>query len=343
MTHEEIEYLISKIPEDINLPYTFPRALLEFNEIQGEAQSILQKEAWLMMQPDFIWNYCCAFAKARRDLPELDLLHPTKKYWVECLYDIICGNYDEENELHRDIMKAIIISSYARDVERNLICSLLLIKDTTYETIGNDVGISGMVVKLYGHFFWNVKERLNDKAYINSLVFPGPDRGLAIFNPNYIYDTPTREKLLQAAINYDAETVLVAAQIIPRGQIKMEEASRLFALERAHAAMMEARLGGAHGVYPGMTEAGRMVQAEKLSGQEQKTSEDAIGIPSLYKSHPVLSAIDRMIEPSVQKMLELSKGREQKQLGDGKDKEAPIMAHKPKKNWAEYPDVPQQN
>jgi hypothetical protein len=335
MTRAEIEYLITTIPEGIDVPYTASRAVTEFSEVQGEARDILQRRSWLVMQPDFVWNYTKAFAEQGRSVPELGKLSQNKNQWIQCLNNIQSGNYDAENQVHQNIMEAYTLRSAAKDVMCEAISGLLLKPDQNYASIGARFNLSEEVINLYDQLFWNVRDRLKDRDYIISLVYPGPERNLALLSPNYLYETKAKVLRLQTAFNHDVETLLIHSGLVPMSEVKMDAAYRLFEAGAMFSALTEMQLGGGHGNYPGMIQAGRLIQATKLSGQEQNNIEEAAGIGAVAKRHPVLEGLNKMLQPSVDRMLELDQGDSKKILNVG-EKDKLLQIGKPKVGWEEY-------
>jgi len=347
MTRTELEYLAGLQDDNHITPiYRDPRTWLDFRDVRGEGRRVLQRESDSLMQPDFVYNYALSFIGANKDLPEMVKLPQHKKEMIMCLADFLRGDFKPDDPIHKDIKAARLLMGAQFDVARNTINALLMIEGATYEQIGWYFNLRAQVIRFYGHIFWNVKERLRERDYLVTLAYPYKSRAFAILEPNYLYRAGGKNLHKQLALDHDVEMVALAGKVARMTPAQLDRYRQLFEGQQMFAAVLELNLGGGHGFYPGITQATKLVQADKMGGQESKMSEETIGLETISQRNPVVWTLERMVAPSVAGMIQANqeeaeaRAKEQQRTGktgkQDKDQEAPKMLHAKDPNWAHY-------
>lgn len=161
--------------------------------------SASERFALALHDPAFGWNFVEAHLKQRRWLP--DTVHE----WA-LLQCFLARRLDVPEPL---IVEVESFRTDARRHDRNLLEALLLAKSVTLGDIADHLHISKEVVEAYETIFWNVRDRLDERGYINALLYPdGVQAAARDARPDAVGD---RLRLLRAGVQNDVGEVLALA------------------------------------------------------------------------------------------------------------------------------------
>jgi hypothetical protein len=207
------------------------------------------------------------------------------------------GGYNEAMD------EAVALARPQYTTMRNLLKKLLISGDVTLENIGKWMRLPLEVVRLFDQVFFNVRDRRDEPGYIAQLLNPDGVR----VNP----DTNDEELLLlRAGAKYGAREVICLAGIKADGTGQLiDELHRDFEREILIRARSLVRHGSKEDLAsPGMALAKGLAIAEKRIERDQPQRNpiaDALG--EQYKYNPVMETLNRMTQPAVDRMIELSR------------------------------------
>ena len=166
---------------------------------QPARPSASERFALALHDPAFAWSFVEAHLKAGRWLPA------TVHEWslLQCFLAHLL------NVAEPLMLEVESFRTDARRHERDLLEALLLAKSVTLVDIAAHLHTSEEAVEAYACLFWNVRDRLDERGYINALLYPGGvQESVRDAKPNATGD---RLRLLRAGAQDDVEEVLALA------------------------------------------------------------------------------------------------------------------------------------
>jgi len=275
-----ITFLVEFLPED--------SVYFRINGIGSDRPSRL---ALALNDPKFGWNWVKSIKEDGLEVPyvigHLQLLRAN---------DYLNGTYNEIMD------EALFLLHPANTTARNMLKALLISRDLTLVGIANWMRLPWEVVRIFDQLFFNVRDRLDEPGYIAQRLNSDGVR----LNPG-----ADKEELLLLRAGFR----IGAREVIRLGGIKAnrtgqsnDELLRDFERETLLRANTCIRHGGEEDTGSPVVAAARAlaIANKRIQRDEPPTNTLAQGFEELYKFHPVLDAIDRMIEPSVNRMIQLS-------------------------------------
>lgn len=196
MNQARVRQLISLLPPGAAYSPT-PRS----SPFRPARPSAAERFALALHDPAFGWHFVDAHlqVRVRRWLPdtvhEWALLQSFLARWLKVPDPLM-----QEVESFR---------TEARRHERDLLEGLLLARSLSIADIAGHLGTSDAIVEAYEALFWNVRDRLNERGYINSLLYPdGVQAAARDAQPHSLGD---RLRLLRAGAQDNVNEVLALA------------------------------------------------------------------------------------------------------------------------------------
>jgi len=270
MFKSRIYALVETIPPAAKI-YTEPKPVDGKDKPPTESEVIINRRAHALLDPAFPWHYAEAFAQLKQPLPGL-----VDEPWIKMAYDHILGR-----AINDDINEAQIFQHPKWETKRGFLESLLLLPDLRLDEVAGHAGISGITVLVYATLFFNVRDRLSDKLFMNELCYA--DARLVEFQPEYWNNAAPRDLMLRAAFNGDLQTVLdiFGAKTSPEAKPAETLAKRV--KERILAgADFVVRAGGANSKVPVLDSARKLIVAtEKYAPTKTGLGDDEIGLTAV--------------------------------------------------------------
>jgi len=191
MTADRIEELISLLPR--NAPYVnnIPRAL---NKGMGVPEEV-DIYAYAMNDPAFGWMFVNSFLDLGFPVPALVYESTLLRPYCYVRY----GNYD------RNARVALEMQHLHNRSKRALLKCMLLVDDMSYEQIAKTLFLPVDSVHIYEALFWNVRDRMEDKAYLNHVVYP--DTRKIELQSTYITDEDPQSIVLRITLQHGMKVV----------------------------------------------------------------------------------------------------------------------------------------
>lgn len=271
----------------------------------GVSDSV-QAYSHAMSDPMFGWQFVKSFLDNNSQLP-IAVTEST-------LLRAYC--FHRYNNGDRDMRMAFQLKARAEKNRMIMLQCMLLLEKLSLEHIAGELGLSLDTVRIYGDLFWNVRDRLKDTVYINSIVYP--DTTQVLWVTDYHKNEDPLNISLRAAYHYGMETVKAFLGIANQtNEFEPENHAKTLEAQVLSTAAHSARLGLLHQSHVASIESGRMmVQSSKLGGDLGKDDDSRLGLGSLGMKGSVLEHYRRISEPDVQYRLRLQ------QLGMDKELEA---------------------
>lgn len=117
--------------------------------------------AYALNDPGFGWGLITSFLSLGRELPaavsETELVRP---------YSYLA--YGREDAQARQAIGL----EFERPDQRRILARCWLLVSGDYSAIGRRLRLSQEVVRIYESLFWNIRDRIDDRCFVNSLVYP---------------------------------------------------------------------------------------------------------------------------------------------------------------------------
>jgi len=196
-------------------------------------------------------------------------------------------------ELHRD----------RESIRCILLHCLLLRGEYDYAEIAKKVGSSEVSIGVYGTLFWNVRDRLEDSIYINTLVYP-ESRQVQLVPGYALYEHPMN-LALRATMDHGIEAAEEFLGLkFPAVKPTILSEAEDFAAMVLSTGNFLAKMNFLHQDLPGLAEARSCLRSRKASGRQPKADRSA--------KPTVTYSVSEAIELSLNKMMV---GKRQKPSG----------------------------
>lgn len=104
--------------------------------------------------------------------------------------------------------KVILMGTTPKIHFQYAIQALLIHKDFSFTKIAKRLGLDVAVVEAYEQLFFNVRDRMDDQAYMQNIIWP--DGRYVEQNPNYQQENSFRQRLLQTSYEHGPDKALAA-------------------------------------------------------------------------------------------------------------------------------------
>lgn len=157
MKRDRIEELLRLLPGEAQYLMRIPREL----SLRGFPAEV-DLNAYAVNDPAFGVGFIRSFVELRRPLPvtvyESQLLRAYCYLWHR--------NGDQD-------VRAAFELRRQRDSARCVLLECLLLRSECDEAaIARKLSLTEATIQIYGTLFWNVRDRLEDRIYLNTLVYP---------------------------------------------------------------------------------------------------------------------------------------------------------------------------
>ena len=291
MNAKNIRDLIRYLPADG--PY--PGAI---HSARGSAAERAFREACLAIclnDPQFGFNFAMSFLSSGRTIPAgvLDMnIRRAFHYFAR----------NAEDDLMNEVYALVHPANIAK---RRLLNALLICRDTNLKQVAEDTSLPENVVDLYAQLWFNAPDRLGDKSYIASLVYP--QTRLESMNSDPGKDHDYALELLRAGHVHGRDEVLFLA-----GMTATRKNSATAAMKPAEElenallaqALTSVRHGGANAKEaPVIDRAKSLVVASKRVDPPSRTGDDVMGLGGISASRSVLSYLAKIQQPEINRRI----------------------------------------
>ncbi len=291
MNKAYIAQLVEFLPEDS-----------VYFRLNGVGRSRAGRLALALNDPKFGWNWVKSLNEDGLPLP-LDI--DNIEFQEANAY--LRGGYIESMD------EVLALAGPQNTTMRNVLTGLLVSANVTLASIANFMKISLDAARIFDQLFFNARDRLDEPGYITQLLNPdGLRLNSGTDNEGLL--------LLRAGFRHGAREVIRLAGVKANGGRQSLDALREdFEREILEAAATRVRHGADQDVAaPVVACAKALVIADKRIQREEpqpNTVADALG--EIYKYHPVMETLERMVQPAIDRMIRLSQ-----QNADKKDRPA---------------------
>ena len=197
MDQQRVRELVALLPPGATYP-AHPRR----SPFQARP-SASERFALALHDPAFGWHFVQEHLRLRRWLPdtihEWELLQCFLTQWLKVTDPLMLEVESFRSEVRRQ--------------ERDFLEALLLARSVTLGDIAAHLHTTEEVVEAYACLFWNVRDRLDERGYLNTLLYPaGWQAAMRDAQPNAIGD---RLRLLRVGAQNDVDEVLALAGYQP--------------------------------------------------------------------------------------------------------------------------------
>lgn len=291
MNADRIEQLIGLMPAQN--PYVNRRGGVsaEFRSTDDE----ITLYANGMNDPMFGWSFVKSFIDMRQQLP-LEVSEST-------LLRTFAFHFHSNRDPH--VRQAFQLRKHAEKQKRTMLHCMLLIDKFDLEHIAGELLLDLDVVEIYETLFWNVRDRLHDRVYINSIVYPETTQ--ILWASQYHMNEDYLNMAIRAAALHGIESVKQFMGMISQtSEFDAEGHAKAFEAQVVSTAAHSARLGLLHQKdVPSISSGRSMVQSSKLGGSVGKDDDGRLGLGSFGMRAAVLEHYRRISEPDVQYRLRL--------------------------------------
>ena len=259
-------------------PPSFWKAELE-NRVKSRGWES-ERRTSALVDPMFGWRYIKSLVYARQPLP-ITVTEPT-----------LWRAYRYETSKHQDstIFDAITLQHPKMCFSRNVVKACLLIPDMPCEEIARHVSIEPEAIEAYAQLFWNVRDRMDEKFYIPSLVYP-QGRVAQMTRAIDMANLDSGQFLLQAAFELGRDALFYWAGFKTETGEKLsnDQAARELRQAILRNANVLAQLGLLNQDLPAIKDAIRLLRNSKSRLADPPQVKDGISV-----SYSITSTIERI-------------------------------------------------
>jgi hypothetical protein len=185
---------------------------------------------------------------------------------------------------------------------RKLMCSLLLIPEMTWKRISELTHVSVEVVKLFEALFFNVRDRLDDQAYIASIVYP---EGIqSEMREGYAIKEDIGFLMMRAAHRGGVDTLFPVAGLANSGARSEynagDSALRVESMIMSNA-VLNARMGLLNqSRVPGLMHARSIIAATKQAGTQGPSADSQMGLSNIGLHRNVMNDLSKLQAPELE-------------------------------------------
>lgn len=285
MTYERIKELSKFIPIDSKY-FRVLEVLGDFDGIESNSNASVNRFICCYKDLMFGWRFIKTLVDSNIDLPST----VTEPYLVKAYQMERYGIPDE------DIVEAIGLTRKSMQYFNNLLKSLLLTEDATYESVAEASGIRLPVVKAFESLFYNIMDRKKEAAWLASHVYP--EFRFSELMDNYIKNESLGTILQRTGYNTNMNDVLYLAGFKNDKITKVRDASEM-AMKLEGAIMANGYFLARAGFLnqrnaSGLSNAKNLIAASKQAGNDTN-DKDYDGVGSL--SDALMSELLKYNEP----------------------------------------------
>lgn len=248
-----------------------------------------------MSDPMFGWAFVKSFLDAQEPLP------------LEVSESTLLRTFAYHQYSNRDphVRQAFQLRKHVEKQRRTMLHCMLLIPKLSLEHIAGELLMDQDVVEIYETLFWNVRDRMNDPIYINSIVYPETTQ--ILWASQYHINEDYLNMAIRAATLHGIESVKQFMGMVSQTlEFDAEGHAKAFEAQVVSTAAHSARLGLLHQKdVPSISSGRSMVQSSKLGGATSKDDDGRLGLGSFGMRAAVLEHYRRISEPDVQYRLRL--------------------------------------
>jgi hypothetical protein len=208
--------------------------------------------------------------------------------------------YFARNTMDEVMSEANALVHPANAANRRTLNALLICRDTKLSQISEALSLPEYVIGVYEQLWFNVRDRMEDKSYIASLVFP--QTRFESKEQDGGGDQDYAQALLRAGAKFGAEEVLYMAGLTTTRNTILQPAKSADEFEGIlmEDALTQARHGGANAKSaPAIDRAKTLVAASKRAGQPDRTGDDVAGLGAIGAGQSTLNNIAKIQQPDV--------------------------------------------
>ena len=306
MTALEIERLVRFLPENTAYLNHLPRVM---SCAQSSRSVEVSLHAYAQQDPSIGWHYVRACISDDVPVPA-EVLQP----WIRRAHRFETQDVEDEE------MRAVVSLEHPkRSHLKNLVRALLVIPSVTWEDMVAMTRLKKAVLQGYDALFFNIRDRLNDPAYLASIVYP---EGWPVeFQLDYLSREDIGALMLRAAYNHGLQPLLNVAGIrsaLTQGN-QPDDVARSVELMIMNNASSLAQLGSLNQSFaPGILHAKHLMAAAKQGGQGDVAVQDDVTALSMGRSviQEVLTinraSVDRRLAAQKHFLSEMEQSRRRK-------------------------------
>jgi hypothetical protein len=205
MRKERIRQLIDLLPDSAPYRNYLNRRIVHISEADDASSQIRNREADLLAHAStdlkFGWRYVKSFAQTDGELPEAVTEKWLRRAW----------HYERYQEFDMPIRWAMALEHPAMRYARNLIQALLIVPAMSINKIAHLADLSVDCIVAFEQLFFNVRDRLADKAFVASVVWP--DGIKSELSEGYLLKDDLGSVMLRAAHRGGLDDVLYVAKM----------------------------------------------------------------------------------------------------------------------------------
>lgn len=252
--------------------------------------------AHAMSDPMFGWQFVKTFLDAGMNMPAI--VTESELLRAYCFH--------RYNNADRDVRLAFQLRTQNEKTRRIMLHCMLLIEKYSISNMAAELILPEDAIRIYEALFWNVRDRFQDKVYINSLVFP--DTTQVLWVEDYHKNEDPLNLAIRAAVQYKSLDTVKAflGMTNQTNDYEAEAHAKTFEAQVLSTAVHSARLGLLHQKdVPSILGGRSMVQSSKLGGAVSKDDDTQLGLGSFGMKASVMDHFRKISQPEIEYRLRL--------------------------------------
>ena len=292
MTRERIEQLVEELPP--NSPYNrFLPATENYYGTKKRTKNIdpiILDYAFHDMK--FAWRFAQSFVEMNRSLP----FSAQEEPWINRAWD-----YGMNKDWDPVISHAIALEAPYHKRERDTVKAMLLIPDKSLEEIADYIGFEEEDIEAYEALFFDIRDRMKEKAFIAKLVFP--DGIQSEFRENFITQEDLGQLMMRVAHTHGEQPMYAVGGFKSAGngsEFNAAEAGHLMEADLMKNALLLTKIGLLNQKnVPGINHAKGLMMASKQAGSPQKVDDDVVGLGAMGLAFSIANDVLKLQEKDI--------------------------------------------
>ena len=208
------------------------------------------------------------------------------------------------------VRRAIELEHGSNWQRRVLLKCMLLMEDQSYLQISEFLRLTEESVGIYETLFWNVRDMLKDKVYINSLIYPN-SRQVELANRYALEEAPANLTMRVAHQHGLGAALEWLGMDSPTQEFGGEVHAKSFEARILSTGNFLAKMGFLHQhELAAVSSARSVLNSIKMGGEQQKDDDSRRGLAGMSLGMSVNASFMRIMQPDLEQRLAIQRGIE---------------------------------
>ena len=318
MTLNRVHQLVKLLPDEAPFLTHLPNPARRATPDQCMQRNISRK-ASATIDPAFGWHFVNSFIQGNLPFP-----NRVQDDALLLTYEHITRGIMPDGPLYWALAMNLPDMRYYNDV----CCALLLVENMTHEHISELLNVPVEAIKYFEALFFNIRDRIGERAYLGQIVFPADDYKWVEHNAGYIQTESRRSLLFRAARRGGEDTVLYFCGMQNSKYLGKEPSILIGQQDNEYLSetLQLSTIGGVNHNLPSMNYVRSLSSSSAGSGTQSKLGDSIAGLEAIGASRSTLANIEMISRSENQQRREFVDRYQSKAPSDRKGYQPPPTA-----------------